>query len=105
MDSGISTVVCGLICVACGVVLSVLLQELWNQIRYRDYFGDDLMSWEEFKDGRFDNNSTSTTYKILDVACPVCGNRIQKNTAFVLTTFPEQYRYECTCCDWNATYY
>lgn len=68
------------------------------------------MKWEDFKD----NYPTYTfTNKIqTNIECPKCGKRLFERTDIVLTTYPAQYQYECTCgfvsyshADWVAGQY
>lgn len=51
------------------------------------------MKWEEIKNLCPD----ITNRKETDIDCPECGKKIFKRTDIVLTTYPEQYQYECEC--------
>lgn len=61
----------------------------------------ELQTWEEFK-------SLINTYYYLpartqvNVACPECGWPLWRRNDITLTTYPEQYRYECDC-GWAGT--
>ena len=33
----------------------------------------------------------------VDVECPKCGKKIWRRNDIVLTSYPEQYQYECEC--------
>ncbi len=54
------------------------------------------MKWEEFNS----DLAVAKRYVLTDIQCPVCGERIYMDTGMVLTTFPEQYQYECVHCGW-----
>lgn len=62
------------------------------------------MEWEEYKKKKitfnFNNNLKETTIK-----CPKCGEFIYKDVSVVLTSYPPQYRYVCTKCGWQDTYF
>lgn len=53
------------------------------------------MTWEEYQKQR--NPYGSVAYKEIDVECPICGKKIRKRINMVITTYPQQYRYECIC--------
>ena len=55
------------------------------------------MKWEQFK--RMNNRNTQEyTNRILtNIECPKCGKNLFQWTNMVLTTYPEQYQYECEC--------
>ena len=58
------------------------------------------MTWEDFK--REKNFQYGTGYKITDIECPKCGEKIYKDTMTVLTTYPPQSRYVCMKCFWEG---
>lgn len=51
------------------------------------------MTWEEIEK----KCPKVTTREETDIDCPECGKKIFKRTDIVLTTYPEQYQYECEC--------
>ena len=54
------------------------------------------MTWEEFK--RMGPPSAhSSIYKKTDIECPKCGKPLMMRTDIILTSYPAQYQYECTC--------
>ena len=54
------------------------------------------MTWEEFqKKGPEIEEFLHRVQTNID--CPVCGKKIFRRTDIVLTSYPEQYHYECEC--------
>ena len=54
------------------------------------------MKWEQFK--WMSPRAQVFTNKVLtDIECPKCGKYLFQRTDIVLTTYPEQYQYECEC--------
>lgn len=53
------------------------------------------MTWEEYQKQR--KPFEPVVYKEIDVECPICGKKIRKRIDMVVTTYPQQYRYECSC--------
>jgi len=66
------------------------------------------MKWEDFKE-MYPNTSAFTNLVRTDIECPKCGKPLFERTDIVLTSWPAQYQYECTCgfvgyahADWEA---
>lgn len=60
------------------------------------------MEWDNFK-----NQIDYVTFPSrveTDIKCPNCGRNIFMRTDITLTSYPEQYQYECTC-GWSGTAY
>ena len=54
------------------------------------------MKWEEHvlqmpSQEQFQNR------KLTNIECPKCGKKLWKRMDIVLTSYPEQYQYECDC--------
>lgn len=59
------------------------------------------MEWDDFS--RSISNSDMFKNKVeTDIKCPKCGKNIFMRTDIVLTTYPEQYQYECDC-GWSGS--
>lgn len=54
------------------------------------------MKWEEYKN-KIQLNLNFEKREQVDVQCPNCGKNIYKRLDIVLTSYPEQYQYECDC--------
>ena len=39
-----------------------------------------------------------------NIECPKCGRKIYKRTDITLTTYPAQYKYECSCGWWGSAF-
>lgn len=63
------------------------------------------MEWQEYQKMTDALGINTSEWEQVDVQCPVCGERIYKNTIYVLTTYPCQYKYKCFNCDWSGTAY
>ena len=59
------------------------------------------MTWEEFKVEK--NFQQNTGLEKTDIECPRCGEKIYKDTRFILTTYPPKNRYVCMECFWEGT--
>ena len=59
------------------------------------------MKWEDFVITASDQVNTERL-QLTDIDCPVCGKKIYRRMDIVLTSYPEQYQYEC-CCGWTGT--
>ena len=57
------------------------------------------MTWEDFLNVDIPSNYNGQVQT--DIACPKCGRNIYLNSTIVLTTYPRQYRYWCSC-GWNG---
>lgn len=59
----------------------------------------ELQPWEAYK-------SMGRAYEYLpprtqvNVACPKCGQPLWRRNDITLTSYPEQYQYECDGCGW-----
>ena len=51
------------------------------------------MKWEQFK--RMNNRYTNKV--LTNIECPKCGKNLFQRTDMILTSYPEQYQYECEC--------
>jgi len=61
----------------------------------------ELQTWEEYTSiGKAYDYFLSRTQ--INVACPECGRPLWRRNDVVLTTYPEQYQYECDC-GWRGT--
>ena len=58
------------------------------------------MKWEDYKEQQ---RAIPPNRELVDVECPRCGQKIYRDTRFVLTSYPEQYRYFCEKCGWGGT--
>ena len=54
------------------------------------------MKWEDVEK-QYTKMFTCTNLQKTDIDCPICGKKIFKRTDIVLTSYPEQYQYECEC--------
>ena len=61
----------------------------------------ELQTWEEFK-SLINTYYYSPARTQVNVACPECGRPLWRRNDVVLTTYPEQYQYECDC-GWVGT--
>lgn len=59
----------------------------------------EIISWDEFKSQNKNHNSHA---ELTNIACPICGRRLYKDTCVVLCTYPVQYRYFCDYCKWEG---
>lgn len=53
------------------------------------------MEWSEFLDQNISNNYNGQV--LTDINCPKCGRKIYYDRTIVLTSYPEKYRYWCSC--------
>ena len=53
------------------------------------------MEWEDYK--KLMPIKTFETRTQVDIKCPKCGKKIWRRNDITLTTYPEQYQYECEC--------
>ena len=58
------------------------------------------MKWDELKDMEIEYWDTGQ--EKTDIECPECGRHIYLNTRIVLTSYPSQYSYWCSC-GWTGT--
>lgn len=58
------------------------------------------MKWEQLLDEPIANDYSDQIQT--DIECPECGRKIYLDTTIVLTSYPCQYRYWCTC-GWSGT--
>ena len=40
----------------------------------------------------------------VNVECPKCGKKLWRRNDITLTTYPEQYKYECECGWWGSAF-
>lgn len=59
----------------------------------------DGINWNDFLDSEILYDSRQV---LTDIECPKCGRRIYLDDTVVLTTYPPQYRYWCSC-GWDGT--
>lgn len=57
------------------------------------------ISWDEFKSQNKNHHSHA---ELTNIACPICGRMIYKDTHIALCTYPVQYRYFCDYCEWEG---
>lgn len=53
------------------------------------------MTWDEFL-----NKDVSNSYNgqvLTDIDCPKCGRKIYYDSTIILTTYPDKYKYWCSC--------
>ena len=53
------------------------------------------MTWEEVLNKNIGSNYNGQV--LTDIICPECGRNIYMDKTIVLTTYPEKYRYWCSC--------
>lgn len=53
------------------------------------------MKWEELLNVDISNDYNGQV--LTDIECPVCGKHVYLNNQIVLTTYPAQYEYWCSC--------
>ncbi len=58
--------------------------------------GEVGMKWEDFNNNYLDT-LVSTNLIQTNIECPKCGKPLFKRTDIVLSSWPAQYQYECTC--------
>ncbi len=56
-----------------------------------------LISWDDYS-----STTRDSDYELTNIACPVCGAPLRRYIRVVLTTYPEQYRYDCANCNWTG---
>ena len=52
--------------------------------------------WEHFKNNTTTDPSFKDTEEV-NVKCPICGKKLIRRNNIVLTSYPAQYQYECSC--------
>lgn len=56
------------------------------------------MKWENFiNQPSNDINLNLYGQKLINIECPKCGKRIYLDTTVVLTSYPPQHKYWCSC--------
>lgn len=58
-----------------------------------------MVSWESFKECELEKDSD---YVKTNIRCPKCDKPIYMDKSIVLTSYPAQYRYYCSC-GWSGT--
>lgn len=53
------------------------------------------MKWDELLNANVD--TVWTGQKKTNVECPTCGRRVYLDDSVTLTSYPEKYRYWCSC--------
>ena len=53
------------------------------------------MTWEEVLNKNIGSNYNGQV--LTDIICPECGRNIYMDKTMVLTSYPEKYRYWCSC--------
>lgn len=60
--------------------------------------GKNRMKWENFiNQSSNDVNLNLYGQKLTDIECPECGKHVYLDTTVVLTSYPPQYKYWCSC--------
>lgn len=55
------------------------------------------MEWEDYKKLMPIKSKAFETRTQVDIKCPKCGKKIWRRNDITLTSYPEQYQYECEC--------
>ena len=55
------------------------------------------MKWRDFENIYYPPTSTFTNKIQTNIECPQCGKYLFERTDIVLSSYPVQYQYECTC--------
>ena len=61
------------------------------------------MKWEEYEKLMPSRPEWQPRTQV-DVECPKCGKKLWRRNDVVLTTYPEQYKYECDCGWWGSAF-
>lgn len=63
------------------------------------------MEWKDYCKERLEEVFLQPDSVKTEIWCPWCGAPVYKDMSIILTSYPPKYRYFCSSCKWEETFY